>query len=179
MQGECCKCAIFDVSALRKALPLGSVLALYHDLVGGLAGFAHHDVTDLGDGIAVKLLLIDSHSHAAVGHNNEGFRQALGLDHAFDRELLLHGVHDAGLFGGGVLLLILVFAVVDGRIQIRQQLAANDNKAYYALEVSGLWVARKDIRETFEWMKETVPALNGEVKFVDFEDPLAKLGKKF
>lgn len=64
-------------------------------------------------------------------------------------------------------------------LEIRQQLAANDNKAYYALEVSGLWVARKDIRQTFEWMKETVPALNSEVKFVDFEDPLAKLGKKF
>ena len=63
--------------------------------------------------------------------------------------------------------------------EIRQQLAANDNKAYYALEVSGLWVARKDIRETFEWMKETIPALNGEIQFVDFEDPLAKLGKKF
>ena len=63
--------------------------------------------------------------------------------------------------------------------EIRQQLAANDNKAYYAFEVSGLWVARKDIRETFEWMKETIPALNGEIQFVDFEDPLAKLGKKF
>lgn len=63
--------------------------------------------------------------------------------------------------------------------EIRQQLAANDNKAYYALEVSGLWVARKDIRETFEWMKETIPAFNGEIQFVDFEDPLAKLGKKF
>ena len=62
--------------------------------------------------------------------------------------------------------------------EIRQQLAANDNKAYYALEVSGLWVARKDIRDDL-MMKETIPALNGEIQFVDFEDPLAKLGKKF
>ena len=41
-----------------------------------------------------------------------------------------------------------------------------------------MWVARKDIRETFEWMKETIPALNGEIQFVDFEDPLAKLRKE-
>lgn len=63
--------------------------------------------------------------------------------------------------------------------ELRQQLEANDNKVYYALEVSGLWAARKNIRDTFEWMKETVPALNSVVQFVDFEDPLSKLGKKY
>ncbi len=63
--------------------------------------------------------------------------------------------------------------------QIKMQLKANDNKAYYAMEVSGLWVARKDIRQTFEMLKEKLPAVNGEIQFVDFEDPLAKLGKKF
>ena len=79
MQGECCKCAIFDVSARRKVLPHGSVLALYYDFVGGLAGFAHHDVADLGDGIAVKFLLIDCHRHAAVGHNNRSMSAPVGL----------------------------------------------------------------------------------------------------
>ena len=63
--------------------------------------------------------------------------------------------------------------------EVKMQLAASDGKAYYALEVSGLWVARKSIRETFEWLKAELPKINPEVQFVDFEDPLAKLGKKF
>ncbi len=63
--------------------------------------------------------------------------------------------------------------------EIKMQLKANDNKAYYAMEISGLWVARKDIRQVFEMLKENLPAINSEIQFVDFEDPLAKLGKKF
>ena len=62
--------------------------------------------------------------------------------------------------------------------EMEVQLKQNDGRVYYCLELSGLWIRRGRIRETFLWLKENVIKINPAVEFADFDDPLSHLGEK-
>jgi len=62
--------------------------------------------------------------------------------------------------------------------EMDRQLKQSDGRVYYCLELSGLWIRRGRIRETFLWLKENVTKINPAVEFADFDDPLSHLGEK-
>jgi hypothetical protein len=62
--------------------------------------------------------------------------------------------------------------------QMDAQLRQNEDRAYYCLELSGLWIRRGRIREAFLWLKDNVAKVNPAVEFADFDDPLSHLGEK-
>lgn len=63
--------------------------------------------------------------------------------------------------------------------EMRQSMKQTEsNRVYYVLELSGLWVRRKRIREAYDWACTYGTRANPEIICTEFKDPLSQLGKR-
>lgn len=62
--------------------------------------------------------------------------------------------------------------------ETRETLRSAGGKAFMSLELSGLWLSHRRMREAFVRIGELAKHYNSQIAVIDYQDPLASKGKK-